>query len=202
MKLDARPLLPRTSIPVGPAAFPATRALERRGVDVSRVSPVAIGEAPFVVSAGLPGAREEVRAFANRIAAAWQDFLVTDFASAFYDGTKHTPSQLALMNAIRAHHAEFEAYRAKISTFDLAGPSPSEAWQALIVFETQLRTDRANFGAAIKPLASKAPPPLENEGGVKQEGPLDKLTKGSSLTVPIIAIAVAVTAVAAAKIIG
>lgn len=154
-------------------------------------SQAVVGAAPAVVSAGAPGAREEVRAYASRIAAAWEAFMKDDFARVFYDGTKHTPDQLSVMTQVRVDRSKFDLYRESLQSFSFFGPSASEAWQELILHETTLNNDRKLFADAFGKLKSPTPPALENEGGV----PAKPLFSGPTIGTGLVAAAAAVVVV-------
>ncbi len=179
-------------------------------------SSVVVGAAPFDVSVGWLGAREEVRAYAERIRASWREFYDSDFAPWLADrlagvgGSKlafsvptppgvpqfndpivlgsvvgGTPAERAYVTRVENDRLAFEAYRAQLDKFNIAGPSPSQAWQALILHERALKRDREDFAPATgRTLKSKDHGPLEDEGGVSRPSPSSSIP-----WVPIIAVA-------------
>lgn len=181
-----------------------------------KIAPPIVGEAPVLVATGAPGAREEVRAYSERIRAAWREFYDTDYAPWFSDRTSGkagagklafnvpappgvptfndpivmgsavggTPQERELMTRVEGDRAAFLAYAKAIEGFDLFGPSPSQAWQALILHENALKADRARFTPATgRALKSPDPDELEREGGIKQEGFFSGVNLGTIATV-------------------
>jgi hypothetical protein len=160
------------------------------------LSGAVVGEAPTFVMAS------DVRAYATRIAGAWDMFIANDYAPEFFNGKQHTPQQRLVMQQTKADELEFRAYRVKIGSFDLGGPSPSEAWQALIVFESKLRADRDRWRATFGAVASKDPPPLESDGGVKQPTPIADAAKAAAAGASDLVKVAAVAAVAIVVAVG
>jgi hypothetical protein len=153
-----------------------------------------VGAPPVVVEAGLPGARDEVRAYGYRISEAWHRFWDMDVVPwaasvGFGDvtvvppGTKIIGTSMggdpATAAAFKANaelldrfvndRRAFDAYYDDLSSFSISGPSPSEAWQVLQLYENRLTDDRAALAERKgAPLKSADPGPLETPGGVKQ----------------------------------
>lgn len=163
--------------------------LSDRVPGTSGVRMASVGAPPTVVELGLPGSRDEVRAYATRIEHAWVEFWdvdvrpwskadwVTSSGTVVGDviggGTPEeqakAKAEIALFAKMVADRRAFEAYQDKIESFDLLGPTPSQAWERLQVFEDDLKQDRAALEKMKgSPLASRPPGALELPGGVKQ----------------------------------
>lgn len=141
-------------------------------------SAAVVGAPPAIVEWGLPGARDEVRAYAARIDAAWTAFQTMDvnpwLASLPRDSAGKlvlTSDQRTMLDTLRDRRTEFAAYKAQIDTFDITGPTPAQAWQRLQLFEDEYKDSREKFSKLIgKPLASPGGKPLEQPGGVPAGG--------------------------------
>lgn len=127
----------------------------------------------------------DVRSYAERLHKAWTDFYEKDIdawvtavnkkASLAEEGivtgdtiggSKLTTEQKDFLASVADDMASFEAYRAKISTFDLFGDTPSEAWGKLQVFEKTLNEDRSQFKSVTgRSLKSQKPTSLEDPEG-------------------------------------
>lgn len=137
-----------------------------------------VGAPPTSVEYGLPGARDEVRAYAGRIDAAWTAFQTQDLAPWLASLPRDTTGKIMLasgqratLDMIRDRRTAFAAYKTQIDTFDITGPSPSQAWQRLQLFEDDYKDSREQFSKMSgKPLASPGGKPLEQPGGVPSGG--------------------------------
>ncbi len=157
-------------------------------VDARRTSGAVVGAPPFVVSWGMPGARDEVYAYGQRVAAAWEEFWSKDFGPwsglAFsgsgtvigdvLGGGADAKASADAIAKITNDRRAFEAFRADVlepTKAGVFGPSPSEAWQSLQLFEATLRSDVALFAkvSGRKPIGAP-PATLEDPGGKPREG--------------------------------
>ncbi|MEY5061718.1 MAG: hypothetical protein RIS45_1639 [Planctomycetota bacterium] len=166
-------------------------------IAAARAIVVHVGAPPAIVEAGLPGARDEVRAYATRIADKWAAFWdedvsswskankVANYKEAFDlidrglgsesdldlddEELKEKKRLVGIYESLSDKRKSFDDYREKISSFSLTGPSPSEAWQTLQTHEDALNESREALEKETgEPLKSKKPAPLEVAGGVKQ----------------------------------
>lgn len=164
-----------------------------------------IGAPPVLVEAGAPGAREEVRAYAERIRQAWAAFWSADvrpWAQKHFDidpAVDIDPTKIVLGDVLGSDPAKvaaqkkrialfdrlvkdrnaFEVYRQALQGFDIGGPSPSQAWQALQLHEAALKADRASLASDGQKLTTPDVV-LEEPGGV--EGGSDSIS-GAAKTV-------------------
>lgn len=163
-----------------------------------------IGAAPTSVSMGLPGAHDEVRAYAERIRMAWDAFWNADFVpwakqNGFGDiaGAPPTPGGKVIGDVLGSDPAKVAEQKKKIALFDtivndrnafmrayddaqsatlVTGDSASSIWQALFLKgETALKNDRQAMVRLGWSFTSPEPGALESQGGV--DGPLDSLSK-------------------------
>jgi hypothetical protein len=148
------------------------------------------GEPPAIVKIGAPGARDEVRAYADRIHSAWEDFIANDVDPFVAKRSGKSDSEALIGDVvddvtllggmstadrdavlkIHEDRSSFESYRESISGFSITGPSPSEAWQVLIDFEATYKADRKRLKSRGWTLQTSTPGALEAPGGISQEG--------------------------------
>lgn len=149
-----------------------------------------VGAPPVSVSWGLPGARDEVRAYVARVDAA-ADLMQGRFADWTAEkkggGVALTDDEIKYLADWPSFYARWKAWTVQLDSFDPTGPSPSEAWQKTEVFEKELESLRVRFAALTTATTTKAPPPpgpLEDPGGIKQPGPLEALTGVDANAIP------------------
>lgn len=184
-----RPLRPR-NVPPRPADAPPVVGWRNREL---RGRAPRIGAAPMVVQTGAPGAREETRAYAERIRSAWRAFFAQDvspWAKQHFDATippdgtgpggivigdvigsdpakvKAQKARAELLDRLLSHRQKFEAFVEAIGSFSIGGPSPAEAWTTLEGWEATLKSDRTDLAADRGPLKSDDPGKLDEAGGI------------------------------------
>jgi hypothetical protein len=145
-----------------------------------------VGYVPDSVAKGGPDARDEVRAYANRIFQAWESFWLKDvekFMAAYGLGKGEQPS---ILIAFRSHREDFHDVLFGASDEDgksgtlLPGLSidpgaVKKSWETLEDWERQLRVDRKLYEQKFGKLTSTMAPLPEGlgGGGASQEVPKD-----------------------------
>lgn len=151
-----------------------------------------LGAPPTSVEYSLPGAHEDVSAYADRIEQAWSDFWdrdvrpwsknewITPSGTVIGDVLPTgTPDQqakqkadLALFQKMVSDRQTFEKYKDEKTWYSFLGPTTSAAWQRFQLFEQDLNNDRDALALTTgKPLVSPKPGQLEAPGGLAASDP-------------------------------